>query len=197
MRISCLVVLAFARYHSSFADSSSNLNSLSVDGEILFDNRVTFSTDAESPEDFFFGSGDITMVPSEPVGQLFPGTDTFDFGTTPVEVALGGGPDLLAATDECYPKQRSCCLRAQYQSCYYIPDSRCSNKAVLCCDRVDSVSLAGIGCSNPAPATQPESTAPEDGGDDSLHLEELEGDESDPVITDEELFNLFADPQRA
>lgn len=143
----------------------------SFDGtETSIDNLDILTADAGGQEDWIFGDpGGVALVPDSsvpsPPGTLFPG-DSFDVGLGGAVGGFGGGTDLLAATDECYPKQRACCVRANYQQCYYLPSSQCSTE--ICCDYVDAVSLAGRGCqalNQPTQPSKPPATLPQNPND--------------------------------
>ena len=159
MHISVLLIFALAQCHSSMADwSPDSLPSLDGSEPSPLDNVDLFATDMGGPTDPLFLS-----VPDES-GLLFPETDPNSLGTS-FETGLGGGGlDLLAASDnECYPKERACCLRASYNQCYYAPSSQCAGRAIVCCSRVNDVTLAGVDCSPPSqPAPQTLNEPPAD-----------------------------------
>jgi hypothetical protein len=109
---------------------------------------------------------------------LFPDTS---FPGPSFDVALGGGgSDIVAATNECYPKERACCLGLNFSQCYYAPSAQCSDKQTICCSRIDSVSRDGFDCGKvpPAAATEPPVT------DSQFGDEEYWG--TDDAVTDEE-----------
>lgn len=155
----------------------------SLDGtETSLDNPGLLAANIEVPENtIFFDPGGIELVSDSPV-PLFPQTE---FSGTSFDVGLGGaegGADfLLAAANECGTRERACCLRAGNNDCYTAPSSQCSDKQIICCDRVDAVSRAGIGCQPVSQVIQqpPPSTNPQD----------IQGDPLEP--SDEDYLNFL------
>lgn len=160
MCVSFLAVLVLA-HRLSFAIGSPLDTLPSLDGsEILLDNSDVFPANIEGPEEpLFFETGGFVTTPEGSV-SLFPESD---YPGVSFDVALGG-PDLLAAANECFPKQRTCCRGSNFSTCYDVPSAQCGNAPTICCTRVDSVSLAGIGCDGLSPTPQQPITEPQDDG---------------------------------
>lgn len=180
MSVSSLVVLVLAQ--SLAFTIGSPLDTLpNLDGsEFLLDNPDVFTANIGGPEEpLFFETGGLATTLETPV-PLFPESN---YPGTSFDVALGG-LDLLAANNECYPKQRACCRRSGFNTCYDAPSAQCGNAPIVCCDRVDTVSLSGIGCTLLSPTSQQPITNPQDG-------EEVYPGVKYQDLTDEEWFNLL------
>ena len=132
----------------------------------------------EGPDDLIFDQPEgIEIISDSPI-PLFPDAG-FDVGWGGWGGALEG-TDFLAETNECFPKERACCLRSGFQQCYYDPSPQCSGKTIICCDRIDMVSLVGYGCQGVSQTTQqPPVTEPQN--TDEVPLDS----------TDEEWLNLI------
>ena len=136
---------------------------LGLDGTPTYlDSPGIFTAETEGPADpIFFDPGGVE-INSNPSIPLFPATD-------PSEISFGiglggaeGGTDfLLVEGDDCGTRERACCLRGD-NDCYTAPSSQCTNRPILCCDRVDAVSRAGVNCqpASQAPRQQPPSPQP-------------------------------------
>lgn len=122
------------------------------------DNPGLLTANAGGPEDLLlYEPGAIAIAPDSPV-SLLPETDNSgtSFDGAP------GGVDILAASNECYPKEQACCLGHIFSTCYYAPSAQCSSQILLCCDRIDSVSLAGVGCQSASKTIQQPFIEPQD-----------------------------------
>lgn len=137
---------------------------LGLDGTPTYlDGPGIFAAGTEASADpIFLDPGSFEINP-DPSVSLFPAIASSEIS---FDIGLGGAEEgtnfLLAEGDQCGTRERACCLRGD-NDCYTAPSSQCSNKPILCCDRVDTVSRAGINCQAAisVPQPQPPSSQPQ------------------------------------